>query len=86
MLNFELWTTLKDVAISALRFRDSLQGYEDDPQCQAQATEYLRAGLLRVRAEEDYHQRLLTNSAKIGANEDSLRTGSVTRSDTPSLH
>jgi hypothetical protein len=82
MLNFELWITLKNEAISALRFRDSLDGYgnpSDDPQRQALATEYLQAGLLRVRTEEDYHQGLLANSAKLRANEDSLRTGSVTR-------
>jgi hypothetical protein len=82
MLNFELWTTLKNEAISAMRFRDSLHAYEnpsDEPQNQERAMEYLQAGLLRVRTEEDYHQVLLAKSDTLRANEDSFRSGSGKR-------
>ena len=80
MLNLEMWITLKNEAISALRFRDVYETPPENPQNQAQATEYLRAGLLRVRTDEDfYSQVLLVNSTRLRASEDSLRTGLATR-------
>ena len=79
MLNIAKWSTLKNEALSALRFQDTI--FEDPPENQQRqaeldtAMEYLRAGLLGVSTGEDYRQVLWTTSDRLRESEELLRTG-----------